>query len=92
MSTLYDSDDDGNEWEMTQRGEQDDFAYHAATQEQVDQIMNLINSASQASNYTAMIQTIVMEEAQAYFAGDAAIDNTIERIQNRVDTYLAEQR
>ena len=92
MSTLYDSDDDGNKWEMTQRGEQDDFAYHAATQEQVDQIMDLINSASQASNYTAMIQTIVMEEAQAYFAGDAAIDDTIARIQNRVDTYLAEQR
>ena len=92
MSTLYDSDEEGNQWEFTQRGEHDDFAYHAATQDQVDQIMDLIHSASQASNYTAMIQTIVMEEAQAYFVGDADIDDTVHKIQNRVDTYLAEQQ
>lgn len=91
MSTLYEQDEDGNEWEFTQRGEHDDFAYHAATQAQVDQIMGLIDSASQASNYTATIASIVMEEAQTYFAGDATLEDTIEKIQNRVDIYLSEQ-
>lgn len=92
MSTLYEQDEEGNEWEFTQRGEHDDFEYHAATQEQIDQIMDLIDSASQASNYTAMIQSIVMEEAQMFFAGDASVDDTIDRIQNRVDVYLSEQQ
>ncbi len=90
MSTLYDTDEEGNQWEFTQRGEQDGFAYHGATQAQVDQIMALIDSASQASNFTQMIQSIVLEEAQALFAGDASADSTIEKIQNRVDIYLAE--
>ena len=91
MSTMYAQDEEGNEWEFTQRGEQEGFEYHAATQEQVDQIMDLINCATQASNYTVMIQTIVMEEAQALFAGNASVDDTINKIQNRVGIYLSEQ-
>lgn len=91
MTTLYDHDEEGNEWEFTQRGEHDDFEYHAATQAQVDQIMDLISSASQASHYTATMQSIIMEEAQTYFSGNATLDQVIDKIQNRVDIYLAEQ-
>ena len=92
MSTLYDSDEDGNEWEMTQRGEHDGFDYHAATQAQVDQVMELINGASKTSYYTSVILSIVQEEGAAFVAGDATADQTIEKIQNRVNTYLSEQK
>ena len=92
MSTLYDSDEEGNQWEMTQRGEHDGFDYHAATQAQVDQVLELINGASKTSYYTSVILSIVREEGAAFVAGDATEDQTIEKIQNRVNTYLSEQK
>lgn len=92
MTTLYEHDENGSEWEFTQRGANDGFIYHAATQAQVNQVMALINSASKASYYTPVILSIVEEEGAAYFAGDATVDQTIEKIQNRVNIYLSEQK
>ena len=92
MSTLYDSDEDGNQLEMTHRGEHDGFDYHAATQAQVDQVLALIHGASKTSYYTSTILSIVQEEGAAFVAGDATADQTIEKIQNRVNTYLSEQK
>ena len=55
-------------------------------------MLALIHGASKTSYYTSVILSIVQEEDAAFVAGDATADQTIEKIQNRVNTYLSEQK
>ena len=36
-------------------------------------------------------EQIILEEAEAYFNGDISVDEAVQRIQNRVEIYLAER-
>lgn len=89
-STIMMEDAEGNEVEFTQRGNFN-FEYHAATEEQVEQILKLIDSASVPARSNSTITSIVTEEAEAYFEGDKSIDETVALIQSRVSLYLSEQ-
>lgn len=89
-STIMTEDAEGNEIEMTDRGNFN-FEYHAATDEQVEQMLELIDSASAPARSNSTITSIVIEEAETYFGGDKTLDETAALIQSRVSLYLSEQ-
>ena len=61
------------------------------TQEQVDQILDLINTTTAVYGYDESILNIISDEAAAYFAGEKSLDDTANMIQSRVNLYVAEQ-
>lgn len=65
------------------------FVY-AATQEEVDAVVRLVESAGNRVEPHVEIQNIINEEAAAYFSGQVDLDRTVEKIQNRVTTLLQE--
>lgn len=62
------------------------------TQEQVADYREVLDSASGVWSYDENIKTIVSEEAAAYFSGDKSIDDVCAVIQNRVTTYVNENK
>lgn len=62
------------------------------TEEEFDMIRSLADTAvfqSWGSNGNP-VRTIIMEEANMYFSGDATIEETVKKIQSRVSLYLQE--
>lgn len=64
---------------------------YAATQESVDQVMELYNSITNIWSYDTSIYDIIEENVGAYFAGDRTVDDTATRIQSAVKLYIGEQ-
>ena len=64
---------------------------YAMTQEQADQILDLLNNTHCVYGYDDSIMSIITDEAQAYFAGEKSLDDTANMIQSRVNLYVAEQ-
>ena len=67
------------------------ISIYAMTQEQVDQILDLINTTTAVYGYDESILNIISDEATAYFAGEKSLDDTANMIQSRVNLYVAEQ-
>lgn len=67
------------------------FVY-AASQEEVDAVVALIEGADGCARGHQAIQNIINEEAEAYFAGQADLDRAAETIQNRVTLMLQEMQ
>ncbi|MDE7223339.1 MAG: extracellular solute-binding protein [Acetatifactor sp.] len=63
---------------------------YAATQEQVQMVRDLIDSAVAASNSDQTILSIISEEAAAYFEGQKSAQEVAGVIQSRVQTYVSE--
>ncbi|MDD6071271.1 MAG: hypothetical protein PUC12_10750 [Clostridiales bacterium] len=63
-----------------------------STQEEVDMYMDLINSTKKVGGWNQEILDIILEESKAYFSGDKNVDETADIIQNRVKTYVNENR
>lgn len=62
------------------------------TQEEMDMYIDLVNNTKKiASNDDAMME-IIQEESKAYFAGEKSLDETVGIIQNRIKTYVNENR
>lgn len=61
-------------------------------QEDVDLYMDILHRTKHVKGYDSTVLGIVYEEAQDYFSGRKKIDKTIDAIQNRVTTYINEQR
>lgn len=91
LSPLYIKDAEGNTVEVTQRGDQDDFQYHAATKEQIDQMMEIINNTENIYYSLLRVQELAINEAAIYFAGDKSVEEVAETTQNIISTYWAEQ-
>lgn len=66
------------------------FGVYAATQEEVDAVVRLVEGAKNKLGYHGDIQNIIDEEAAAYFSGQVDLDKTAEKIQNRVALLLKE--
>lgn len=62
----------------------------AAAQEDVDMVRRLVEGAGNRFEPHWIIQSIINEEAEAYFSGQIDLDKTVERIQNRVSLLLQE--
>lgn len=67
------------------------ISIYAMTQEQTDQILDLINATTAVYGYDESILNIISDEAAAYFAGEKSLDDTANMIQSRVNLYVAEQ-
>ncbi len=79
-------------YEVVENGESTWQQVYALTQEDVDQILSVINSATGIVDYDDEILSIVSDEVSAYFAGDKDVQTTANMIQSRVNLYVQEQR
>ena len=79
-------------YEVVENGESTWQEVYALTQEDVDQILSVINSATGIVDYDDEILSIVSDEVSAYFAGDKDVATTANMIQSRVNLYVQEQR
>lgn len=93
MAEDYDISEDGHEEKQPKEfyndGSETIFVY-AATQEDVDSVRRLVESAGTRCEWNSTIQNIISEEAEGYFSGQVDLDSTVEKIQNRVTVYLQE--
>ena len=64
----------------------------AATQEDVDKVMELYNAVDSMYAYDEKIFDAVKEVASQYFAGDKPLDDTASLIQSKVSLYVNESR
>ena len=79
-------------YEVVENGESTWEEVYALTQEDIDQILSVINSATGIVDYDDEILSIVSDEVSAYFAGDKDVQTTANMIQSRVNLYVQEQR
>lgn len=63
---------------------------YAATQAEVDAVINLVENVENRYEYHTEIQNIINEEVGGFFTGQKSLDETAEIIQNRVSLYLQE--
>lgn len=66
--------------------------YKPLSQADVDKFNELIENTHKSSSYDIKIMEIIQEETKPYFAGNKSIDETADIIQNRVKTYVNENR
>lgn len=64
----------------------------AVTQEEADQILDLINSTTRVMKYDEEIIEIVREEAAAFFAGQKTAEDVARLIQSKVNIVVNEKR
>lgn len=67
-----------------------EYEYHYSTQEEIDQIMEIINNAVAVDVDTEIIN-IINEEAGGFFSGQKGLDEVIGLIQSRVQLYVSER-
>lgn len=65
---------------------------YAASREEVDVVLRLVESAANRFELHPVIQNIINEEAEGYFSGQVDLDSTVDKIQNRVSLLLQESR
>lgn len=70
----------------------DDFHadYYGSTQEEIDELQALIDSARPGDTTDEEISNIINEEADAYFKGQKSVDEVADIIQSRVKIYISE--
>ena len=65
---------------------------YSMPKEDVEIIMDVINSLTRTQNYDESIVKIVLDEAKPFFAGQKTAEATADIIQNRLSLYVNEQR
>lgn len=66
--------------------------YHAATQEDLDQVMALYEQIDTVYRWDESLEEIITDVSGAYFAGDKTLDETAKLIQNRAQLYVSERK
>lgn len=69
-----------------------DFIASPMTKEQEIILRELVTGTKKRMMVDGQIEDIVLEEGKRYFAGDKSLDETVEIIQKRVQTYVNENR
>ncbi|MCM1044179.1 MAG: extracellular solute-binding protein [Candidatus Gastranaerophilales bacterium] len=64
--------------------------YYSITEEDAELYRYLIEQTSRSSGGGYQIMGIILEEAEAYYAGEQDVITTADRIQNRVSVYVSE--
>ncbi|MGL5259027.1 MAG: ABC transporter substrate-binding protein [Lachnospiraceae bacterium] len=90
------TDEEGNEV-VTSKGTwgYDDFSFEimAATEEEINKIKELINSADSGGfTYNEKLYAILSEEASSYFSGAKSVEEVADVIQSRIQIYVSENR
>ena len=60
--------------------------------EDISTYTTAVENASGLWSNDRKVEDIIVEEAEAYFAGDKSVDEVVEIIENRVNTYINENR
>lgn len=95
MTPEYYEDENGEQVEQSKGGwGWDDFHVdiYAATQEQVDDVTELINSCDRSYSYDNQLLEIILEEASPFFEGQKSAQEAADIIQSRVQIYVNENR
>lgn len=88
---MYDEEGNPLQYPKTTWGYDDwEAKIYAATQEEVDEIKDMIALAKPQSNGDQTIFTMIMEEAESYFAGQKSAQDVAKVIQSRVEIYVSE--
>lgn len=89
-------DEDGNKKQISRGGigmaDGSVREFYAMTQEQADKLLDLISSTTRVVNSNDSIVQIVIEEAQAFFAGQKSAEEVARLTQSKVNLYVNEQR
>ena len=88
-------DENGNKKEISRGGWgwgslQVDF--YALTQAEADQVMEIINSTTRVVDQNDELMNIILEDTQAYFAGQKSLDDVVRQLQSKMNIYINEQR
>ena len=73
-------------------GSDNEIAVYAMTQEQVDKLMDLINSVDSVIEFDNSMQDIISDELNGFFNGEISAEETAKHIQSRVNLYVSEQK
>ena len=70
-----------------------EFQYHALTQDEVDEILNLVKEAIPSfSIQDDDVIKIISEESVVYYSGQKSAEDVVSVIQNRVQNFVSENR
>jgi len=67
------------------------FQLRGYTQAEIDQVMQVIESASSIASYDEALMNIIMEGAQDFFTGRSSAQDAARVVQNRASIYVSEQ-
>lgn len=88
-------DEEGNPIEISNHSygwEDVTFDIYAATEEDAEQLMNIIEGIDKVMNYDEKLINIIIEEAESYFTGQKSVDEVADIIQSRAKIYVNESR
>ncbi len=71
---------------------EEDYFGRPTSQAEIDLAMAAITGTNAIYRLDTALMSIIMEEANAFFAGSKSVADTVAIIQNRAQTYLAESR
>ncbi len=97
MQVEYYEDVDGEKkekpkcWWTTGKNGEITVETYAATQEQIDKVRGMIETA-EANHIDSKMLEIIMDEAQSYFDGQKSVQEAASLIQNRMQIYVNEKR
>ncbi|NCB74395.1 MAG: extracellular solute-binding protein [Clostridia bacterium] len=96
MVQEYTTDENGNKVPVSSGGMSmgGDMSvdFYAITQEEADQIVNMINSVKHTAVYDQSLLDIISEESAFFFSGEKTVDQVADIIQSRMSIYINEQR
>lgn len=69
-----------------------DYEMYPMTAEQEKIFRDIVTGTTQKRQTDEQINQIILEEAESYFTGEKSLEETVELIQNRIETYVNEQR
>ena len=66
--------------------------FYALSQAEADQIMDIINRTTRVIDEDDELMGIILEDTQAYFAGQKSLDDVVRQLQSKMNIYINEQR
>ncbi len=67
--------------------------FHALTQAEADQVLDLINATTRVQdNGSDEIMEIIVQDTEAYFAGQKPLNDVVRQLQSKLNIYINEQR
>ena len=69
-----------------------EYTYHACTDEEIDQVKELLEVAKPVKNSDNLVMAIIEEEVQAFYVGQKSAEDVAKIIQSRVQLYVDENR
>lgn len=70
----------------------EEYTFRTPTEEEVQLVRELIESASKVQATDSQIREIILEEAQPFFQGQKSVDEVADIIQSRVQLYMNERQ